>query len=78
MNIEVHLSIEVERESGMNRSRDLIEEQIVQAIEDANPDSLDVEDSEYSVADWTVEIQEPVKVRRPQPAHDRPHRENLP
>ena len=49
----------VERESGKFVSRDEIQEQLQEALDGANPDSLSGlgadGDSEYVVSDWSVE-----------------------
>lgn len=50
--------VSTERTEGINVSNDLIEQDLRSALDEANPQSLDVEDSVYDVTDWTVEAQE--------------------
>lgn len=58
MKIEVKVSVEVERTMGKFASREEIEEQILDAIEGADPGMISCDDGgEYEVVDWTVEVQ---------------------
>lgn len=50
------VTVEVERDEGKFASRDEIAEQIQDAIEGANPDSIDGENGGvYSVTSWEIE-----------------------
>jgi hypothetical protein len=53
------VTIDTERESGKFAGRDEIRDALIEAIESADPGSLDGlgadGESEYSVEDWTVE-----------------------
>ena len=53
------VSVEVERTQGKFASRDEIEEQILDALEGADPGVVSCDDGgEYEVVDWTVEVQD--------------------
>jgi hypothetical protein len=58
MHFEFVVSAEVERVQGKFATRDELEEQILEALDSANPDSLEgSEGGEYEVQDWNVEAQ---------------------
>jgi hypothetical protein len=64
MHITAVVQIEVERTEGKFASREELEDQIVEALEDANPQSPDGEmGGTYEVIEWSVEIGEPQSVR---------------
>lgn len=54
MRVSILIEIELERETGKFIARDDLIEQIMQEVETANPDSVDVDESTYTVGDWTV------------------------
>jgi hypothetical protein len=55
MKFEFRVSVEVEREQGKFASRDEIEEQLVEALEQADPGSLTGEaGGEYATTMWEV------------------------
>jgi hypothetical protein len=49
------VTVEVERVSGRFVSRDTIAEELTSAIEDADPQQLSPDDSEYETVQWDVE-----------------------
>lgn len=48
------VEVTLERDQGKFVSRDEMAEQLADAIEQADPGSVDVDESTYSVSDWTV------------------------
>lgn len=68
MHFDLTVSVDLEREEGKFASREELLGQIIEAIEEANPEQLDGEGGGiYSVTDWTVEeyVQPTQEVRRP-------------
>jgi len=57
------VSVSTERVSGPFASRDDIETELIEAIEGADPSSIQPGDNEYEVTDWAVEAVE-VKPRK--------------
>jgi len=51
------VEVTLEREQGKFVSRDDMAQELVDAIEQADPGSVDVDESEYTVADWSVSEQ---------------------
>lgn len=48
------VEVTLEREQGKFVSRDEMAEQLADAIEQADPGTVDVDDSTYNVTDWVV------------------------
>ena len=62
MEFSYTVNVSVERSEGKFASRDELGEQIQQALDDANPDSLEGENGgTYEITDWEVEENVPVK-----------------
>jgi hypothetical protein len=55
MILTFQVSVEVERESGKFISRADIVDEISNAIEDANPNEIEIEESTYNVVSWDIE-----------------------
>jgi hypothetical protein len=55
MMIELTVQVQVERVQGKFLSRDAIAEDLIEAINGANPDSIAIDESEYEVTDWVAE-----------------------
>lgn len=54
MKFKFTVEAEVERIQGKFRSRDEISEQILEWLERADEQQIDVEESQYETTDWTV------------------------
>jgi hypothetical protein len=61
MEIVFTITVRVERESGKFVSRDDIAEQLIDVIQDANPGTVEVDESVYNVESIEAEQEEPVK-----------------
>jgi hypothetical protein len=48
------VEVTLERESGKFVSRDEMADQLEQAIQDADPGTVDVDETTYNVIDWSV------------------------
>jgi hypothetical protein len=48
------VEVTLEREQGKFVSREEMAEQLAEAIQDADPGSVDVDESTYNVTDWSV------------------------
>lgn len=48
------VEVTLERESGKFVSRDEMADQLEQAIQDADPGTVDVDETTYNVTDWSV------------------------
>lgn len=60
------VTVNIERVQGKFASRDEMEERLVEAIDGADPGSLEGDDGgEYEVADWNVEADETKSVKLP-------------
>jgi hypothetical protein len=66
------IEVQVERDSGKFAGRDEIAEQLMEALESADPGTVDGigadGDSSYSVVDWSVSEDEPVKATKRAPS----------
>lgn len=63
MLFEFKVQCEVSRQQGKFRSREEIAEQLMDALSEANPQSIEIDESEYSVDSWDCE--EAVKEKPP-------------
>jgi hypothetical protein len=62
---EFLVAVELERSQGRFATRDEMQDQIIEAIEGADPGSLTGDnDGEYDVVAWDVQPQEPAKSKR--------------
>jgi hypothetical protein len=69
MDMAFEVRVNVERTSGPFASRDELEAQVVDALEDANPGDLEGDaGGEYDVDEWTVEVSETGKRSKPKAA----------
>lgn len=64
MRFDITVTVEVERVSGKFVSRDDIENELIDAVEQADPSSIDVDESEYEVTDWAVTVAAPPRKTR--------------
>lgn len=64
MRFDITLAVEVDRVSGRFVTRDDIEAALIEAVEQANPSSIDVDESEYEVTDWAVAVEAPAPRKR--------------
>jgi hypothetical protein len=48
------VEVTLERESGKFVSRDEMADQLEQSIQDADPGTVDVDETTYNVTDWSV------------------------
>lgn len=55
MEIVLTVKVQVERVQGKFLSRSDIAEDLVEAINGANPDSVYIDESEYEITDWVAE-----------------------
>lgn len=62
MQIDIHVHAEVERTTGMFAGREEIEEQMAEAIENADYGQWSGDNGgEYETVEWEVEVQDPPK-----------------
>lgn len=65
MLITITVTAEVERTEGKFESKDVLAEQLVEAIEQADPGDLEGEnEGRYEVVEWSVEVAQPPKAMR--------------
>lgn len=62
--IRIVIEAEVEKTSGKFVSREALGEEIVSELQGADPGSLSVDDSEYDVTSWEVELDDAPTARR--------------
>lgn len=55
MRLTFNITVELARTSGKFVSKDEITELLLDELSNANPGSVDVDESEYEVTDWEVE-----------------------
>jgi hypothetical protein len=54
--IEVKLTINIEHMKGKFVTRQAVHDEIISILEDANPEEITIDDTEYTVVDWQAEI----------------------
>lgn len=74
---EFTVRVEVNKTEGKFASADAIQAELVEALEQANPDSISPDDSEYEVIDWSVEAGAPEKIARKAASKDREWLDNV-
>ena len=77
MGYEFTVKVEVEKTAGKFASRDSIEAELQQALEDADPGNISPDDSEYDTIDWSVEPGTPAKAGAKAKSQDREWLETL-
>jgi hypothetical protein len=48
------VEVELDRDAGPFASKDELADELIEAIEGADPSQVDIDESSYSVSDWSV------------------------